>query len=633
MPDERTNTLGMKWGRPCGIVVWAIASLLALVCARAAEGNYTPLEPEVLMPDGSPFRTWADHTVYSKTYHVNQHHPRASDDNSGTADSPFGTINRAAQEVRPNERVWIHAGVYQELVQPRVSGESPDRMIAYEAAPGEEVTIKGSRVLEGLWVVSQDPNGHGIFSKKLWMIPVPDSLFSGGYFPFRTPNASDEEMDLMPWALAWKGQIPYTLPRGLVFQEGRRMAQVATYEDLARLPGSYWVGRGGTTIHIHPFDVRNPNGKLFEVAVQPHILKPQNPGLGFIRVSNLTLEHCANGFPRIGVGALFTMGGHHWIIEGNTVRHVNSVGIEMGYRTFEAQDRRFPRRADPDLGHTIVRGNRIYDCGTAGIRSHNVSYALIEHNDILGCGWQDVEFYWETAGIKLLVTAGTLVRQNRVGEIQAGCGIWLDWDNQNSRVTGNVIHDVCTAQAAVFVEASQVPNLVDHNVIWNIDGQGVRVADTDNLTVAHNLIGRTTEDLIFAKVATDRSLRGRRLTSTGNRVVNNIFFEPGKPIAFDPGNAADYNIYVSRRDGPAVKPSLGEKNSITLTAEVKFESQDLLLDFRPAQQLPAVPALPPCLRDFFGEKREGEWTVPGPFLAPIHPVSVRLGRDPLRLGN
>ena len=399
----------------------------AIGWASAADVNYTPVEPEALMPDGSPFLAWADQTIYAKTYHVNQHHPNASDDNSGTTERPFRTINRAAQVVRAGERVWIHAGTYREMVQPRLSGESPDRMIAYEAAPGEEVIIKGSRALEGVWVASRDPQGRGAYSKKLWMTTLPESLFQGGYFPFRTPNASDEEIDLMPWALAWKGRIPYTLPRGLVFQTGRRMEQVAAYEDLVRLPGSYWIAPDGTTLHIHPFGSLNPNGKLFEVAVQPHLLKPQSPGLGFIRVSNLTMEHCANGFPRVGIGALFTMGGHHWIIESNTIRHVNSVGIEMGYRTFEAEDNRHPRRDDPDLGHTIVRGNRIYDCGTAGIRSHTVSHALIEHNDITDCGWQDVEFYWETAGIKLLITTGTLVRQNHVGEIQAGCGIWLDW--------------------------------------------------------------------------------------------------------------------------------------------------------------------------------------------------------------
>ena len=77
---------------------------------------------------------------------------------------------------------------------------------------------------------------------------------------------------------------------------------------------------------------------------------------------------------------------------------------------------------------------------------------------------QDGEFHWEVAGIKLMVNRGTLVRNNHIAHLQGGAAIWLDWDNQNSRITGNVMHDINTVQGAVFIEASQSPNQVDHNV-------------------------------------------------------------------------------------------------------------------------------------------------------------------------
>ena len=41
------------------------------------------------------------------------------------------------------------------------------------------------------------------------------------------------------------------------------MAQLAAYEDLVRLPGSFWVDPDGKTVHIHPFEGGNPNGRLF----------------------------------------------------------------------------------------------------------------------------------------------------------------------------------------------------------------------------------------------------------------------------------------------------------------------------------------------------------------------------------
>ena len=601
-----------------------------ILCAAAAQVNYRSLVPQVTMPDGSPFLAWVDETRYTKTYHVNQNHPRASDENPGTEDLPFRTVNRAAQVVKPGERVWIHGGTYREMVQPRLSGEGPDRMISYEAAPGEQVILKGSRILETRWERSRYPHissARSQFSRRLWMTTLPDTVFEGGINAFRTPNATDEEMDLMPWALNWKGHLPYTLPRGLLFQDGRRMAQLATYEDLVRLPGSYWIAPDGKTVHIHAFGSGDPNGKLFETAVQPHIFKPQGPGFGFIRVSGLVLEHCANSFLRTGIGALFTMGGHHWIIERNTVRHINSVGIEIGFEIFERRDKRYMRREDPNVGHTIVRNNRIQDCGTAGIRGHTNHYVLVEDNEITDCGWQDAEYHWETAGIKLLVNTGTLVRRNHIARIQGGGGIWLDWNNRNSRVTGNVIREVSTAQGGVFVEASQQPNMVDHNVFWDIDGQGVRAADTDHLIVAHNLFGRVKENLIVARIATDRSLGGRRLTSSNNRVVNNIFVDAEKPIDFgDPSNVADYNVYLSTRDQAGAKLLPGETHSVAITGAVELNGRELLLAWSPAQPLPPAPVVEGCDRDFAGRERTGNFTLPGPFLGMEHASSLRLGR-------
>jgi hypothetical protein len=338
------------------------------------------------------------------------------------------------------------------------------------------------------------------------------------------------------------------------------------------------------------------------------------------------MEQCANGIPRVGVGALFTMGGHHWIVERNTVRQVNSVGIEIGYRTFEYGDSRFAPRTDPDIGYNIVRHNRVYDCGTAGIRGLEVSHALVEENDVTDCGWQDAEFHWEVAAIKLLINRGTLVRHNHIARIQAGGGVWLDWDNQNSRVTGNIIHDVSTAQGAIFVEASQQPNLVDRNVIWNIDGEGVRAADTDNLVITHNLLGRIREDLVFAKVATERSLNGRRLRSTRNQVINNIFVDVSKPIASgDASNAADYNVYIST---PAAKTAATVKDdgphTIVMSGEVEFTACELLLKSHRGPSPSRTPLLRGADPDLFGADCALEFNRPVPFLNLTGPEALRI---------
>jgi len=44
-------------------------------------GTLTPLSPEVLLPDGTPFGTWEATPEYHATYHVAQNHPEAEDSN------------------------------------------------------------------------------------------------------------------------------------------------------------------------------------------------------------------------------------------------------------------------------------------------------------------------------------------------------------------------------------------------------------------------------------------------------------------------------------------------------------------------------------------------------------------------
>ena len=652
--DIKTRNMTMKTSKTFLLSLMLISFGLVMNAQSKGGIKYEPIVPQVLLPDSTPFMSWSDHTTYSRTYHVSQNNPKASDENDGTEELPFRTINHAAQVVKPGERVYIHSGIYRELVRPLQSGEGPDQMIAYEAAPGEQVILRGSRVVTTKWVISVDPNDSAnvsrqksskeavisgsIFSKDIWMTTLPDDLFENGYFPLLIANTTEEEFTHMDWATRWIGRIPYSLPRCLLFQNGQRMAQLSAYEDLVRLPGSCWVAPDGKTIHIHPFSNANPNGQYLELGVQEHIIQPQTIGLGFIRVSGLILEHCANGFLRAGTGALFTMGGHHWIIEGNTVRQMNALGIEIGTSAYERRDRRNPRvaerqgqrpsqqasQSDLNRGHHIVRQNTVNNCGTAGIRGLGVEYALVEDNKIFDCGWQDVEFLYEVAGIKLLINRGTLVQNNHVYNIQGGCGIWLDWDNRNSRVTGNVIHDITTAQGGIFIEASQLPNLVDNNIILNINGEGVYLCDTDNTIVAHNLFSNVIENQVVAKVKTDRSLGGRRLTSTGNHIVNNIIADQGKPILTeDPSNVTDYNIYISTISGKTAMKDSG-KHSVLTEGNIKFDKVQLVLILETSSQLPEVPLLKNCELDFFNAVRTKNHNVSGPFKRMVNPVTLLL---------
>jgi hypothetical protein len=613
----------------CGLLLFSLSISSNLY---AGESDYISLSPAVVLPDGSEFKTWSHRTVYTKTYYVDQRHSQACDDNDGSEDKPFLTINKAAQVVRAGEKVVVKSGVYRELVQPRFGGDGPNKMISFEAAPAAKVIVKGSRVFKPKWeILGQPKKTLAVPNFQLWMASLPDDYFDS-YNPFLAENASKEDIDLMPWATQWAGKLPYTLGRGLVFQDGKRMVQQATYKNLVKLPGSYWVEKENRRLHIHPYQGINPNEAEFEVTTQQHIFRPAVTDLGYIRVKGFIFEHAGNGFPRTGVGALLTMGGHHWIIEDNIVRQVNSVGIEIGARTDESKAGRTAdrKRAGKNPGYMIVRNNEVYECGTGGIQGLLVKNALVENNRIHHCGWQDVQRYWETGAIKLLLNNGTLVRRNVITDIEAAPGIWLDYTNINSRVTQNVLANIESCNGAIFIEASQVPNLVDRNFIWNVQGSGIYQHDCDELTVAHNFVAHCTKEAVEMRICQGRIVNGRLSTCKRNRVLNNIFVNAPKGVYFiDNDNLSDRNIFVDC--GPFdfnawQRKGFGPK-SVTAKINASFDLKTLSFTWSTEDELALFGKLKTCSHNFFDILWKGKNVPAGPFAYPgSSPIKVKLVR-------
>lgn len=88
-----------------------------------------------------------------KTWFVNVSDPRASDSGSGSESVPFKSISPAAALAQPGDTVLVGRGVYRERIAPARSG-TVAAPITYTAAPGEQVYLKGSNVLN--WTVQSD---------------------------------------------------------------------------------------------------------------------------------------------------------------------------------------------------------------------------------------------------------------------------------------------------------------------------------------------------------------------------------------------------------------------------------------------------------------------------------------------
>ncbi len=574
----------------------------------------------ILLPDGTRFQHWQDETEYKRAYYVDQQHPGAADDNPGTEEAPLLTIQAAAEVVEPGEKVLIKSGIYRELVQPRRGGTGADGMISYEAAPDAEAILRGSRVLSVTWDNTGTPNSVGV-----WTTELPVAFFEGDH-PFALINTTDEDFELMRWARGSKGVVPHSLPRALVFQDGRRLTQLGTLHDLPRVPGTFWIDAEERKLYISPFDHRNPHTCQIEVTTQQFVFNPLVTGLGYIHVRGLTIEHAGNGFIRSGNGALATWGGHHWIIEDNTVRHINSVGIEIGGYTDERAEDQDREEIYEKRGDHLVRRNHVYDCGTGGIQGTVVPRGLVADNHIHHCGWQEVQSYQETAGIKILMLRDTVVQCNHIHHIRAASAIWIDFVNQNSRVCRNLLRDIASFNGAIFFEASNIPNMIDHNVIYNVSvGSGLYARDCDKLLIAHNLVINCDHAGVHMRKTESRDRVG---VCKDNDVINNVLVGCG--VAFDyerMGNVSDHNILSGMGAGFSLddwQKSGLDASSTSIDLDLTIDPEDQRLAWSSATDVPAVSRHELLEVDYFGRPYPGDEVPVGPFTEGLNTVCRRL---------
>jgi len=507
------------------------------------------------MPDGTPFFFWDDNTAYTRVYHVACEHPDASDEGPGTEECPYATISRAAQVLQPGEKAVVHGGLYRECVRPARGGMGPDQMIAYQAAPGESVTVRGSERWAPEFARSAGWNWGDV---PVWAANLPAGWFTS-YHPFVARNVSSE---YTTFTRDWKRHEIHTflLRRGMVFHDGRPLQQVTHPRELAEVEGAFWVEDPGLRIHLRMWEDVDPNGLTFEVTTREQCFAPDVPGLGYVRVSGFTFEYAADGIP-VPQRAMVSAGrGHHWIIEGNEVRWANACGIDVGNETWH----RLRLGPDEPSGHHILRRNVVRDCGICGIAAvHNNVGTLVEDNLVERIGDKNVQRIWECAGLKFHRCETVLIRRNVFRHIRHAAGLWLDYLNRNSRVTGNVFADIEGIQSAVYIEVSHAPNLVDHNVVWDVrgvggprTGGGIRVDAGEQCVVAHNLVGKVVGDYAISVDLrqSGRVVGGRVGLCRRHVVMNNMIVDCPKRILLSQvaDNVCDGNLFDERDDATSL---------------------------------------------------------------------------------
>ncbi|MGD0539480.1 MAG: right-handed parallel beta-helix repeat-containing protein [Verrucomicrobiota bacterium] len=576
-----------------------LLAALVLAATNCAGQTLKSLDPPVLLPDGTEFRTWEVPLKFSRTYYADGSNPKASDANPGTKERPFATINQAARMLGPGERVIVAAGIYRERICPARGGTGPDQMISYEAAPGAKVVLKGSRVFREPWIPADSAVPTRIWQARL------EARYFTGYNPFNTDNVTSPQFDIMDFAASLRGTAPCNLPRGLVFQDGRRLTQVRQRSDLDGSEGCYWVDRTNQVLIASFFGQLRPDQVLLEITTQETVLAPEQIGLGYIRVRGFVVEQAAGPFPWEQVGAISTTRGHHWIIEDNAVRQANGVGIDVGIQLHQ-----WPQPAL--AGFHIVRRNTVTDCGICGICGLGPGGGrefglLIADNVLLRNAFHDVERLFETGGIKTHNNVRCLIRRNLIMDTYHGAGIWMDWDNRNSRCCQNIIVNAQTMHGGIFVEASYVPNLIDQNFVWGTQGNGIYEHDCSHQVFAHNFVGQSTRSGFHLHGRmTNRRIGQHEPEYGAHQVRNNILYQNARTNVFG-GQPSTIN------------------GNLSAGIMAAFDREDLELTWSVPDGLPLCEPVPGVNRDFFGKQRKGAEAAAGPFnQLPARTVRVKL---------
>jgi hypothetical protein len=609
-------------------VLVILAAGLCLSLPAAAFGDeegalkMRSLNPPVLLPDGREFTTWEapNGPDFSRTYYVDQKSAAAADANPGTREKPLKTISRAAELVQPGQRVVVASGIYREHVRIPRGGTGPMRMISFEAAPGARPVIRGSEVFKEKWTRKKGMKNawqaklapkyfrnYKPFAVDWRRKPVPED--NANYNPFALPNIVIDTDGAKRYYTKLKSTAPFCLVRGLVFQDGRRLVQVKTLRELAGGAGRYHVNRNQQILTIRAFDDADPNEETIEITTRVSGISGAKIELGFIRIRGFTVEHTAPSFPVPQVGAISSWRGHHWIIEDNVVRWSNGIGIDGGMQTFFGNLKR-PHK--DRISRHIIRRNTVTDCGICGICSAGRTVeTLVEDNVLRRNAWHDAAALPELGGIKLHHNIRTLIHRNLVVDTFNGSGIWMDYGNEHSRCTRNVILRASPAKnpmklGAIFIEASSVPNLIDSNVIWGTFGNGIYEHDGIHQIFANNFIGKSKFHAfcIQGGPVVRKSYGNYRLPAGAHKVRNNILADNGK---------------LYRIKGP--RDVVGDLTSgVTCT----FDPDKLELNWSVKGKAPKCEKVEAIVRDFFG-KPLGTIVVPGPFgLLPRKKTSIRL---------
>ena len=426
----------------------------------------------------------------------------------GTKEHPFRTVSEAAAIATPGDEIRVASGIYREKVDPPRGGTGEDQRITYRSETPGGAILTGAEVLTG-WL----PAGSGVWTAQAGSHVFPDGnpytqIIDGDWF-YANPL--------------------HPLHRGQLFADNIPLMEVSDPELLKDPPADIRLASPAGCWHVEPingetvFSVNlygnDPNETYMEFTARSAVFHPKKTHVDYITLSGFVLCKAAtNWAPPTAcqeglAGPNWAKG---WIIEDCEIYGSRCVGITLGKylqpdneNKWTAKGLKHGTQTERDavmqavndgwskgtIGSHVIRRCHIHDCGQAGIAGHmGGAFSLIEENRIHDINLSQELAGAEIGGIKLHAAIDTVIRNNRIHHCTRG--IWLDWQAQGTRVTGNIllrnqpkeglkIRNPLSLGEDLFVEVSHGPTLIDHNLL--LSPMAGRIS-TQGIAFVHNLI-------------------------------------------------------------------------------------------------------------------------------------------------
>lgn len=457
-------------------------------------------------------------------YYVSANSPRGG---YGTKEHPFKTISEAAKLAKAGDEVIVGPGVYREYVNPAFGGTDENHRIIYRSEVPYKAVITGAEQIKS-W---KHVEGN------VWLARVPNTLF-GSYNPYTTVIAGD-------WYFS-----PVSVHTGEVYLNGKSMYESQSIEEIENPAADkhswdpegtiyrWYTKQAGEFTEIYAnFQGADPNMENVEINVRRNCFYPEKTGVGYITLSGFTIKQAATtwapptAYQEGMVGPHWSKG---WIIENCEISDSKCSGISLGKYLQPENENKWTTKLYKDgtqterdaicqaqregwtkenIGSHIIRGCNIHDCGQTGIVGHlGGVFSTIEDNHIHHINNKQDLAGAEIGGIKMHAAIDVTIRRNHFHHCTRG--LWLDWQAQGTRVTGNLFHDNVPPKGTqignglglgedIFIEVSHGPTLVDNNLL--LSDCACRLS-TQGIALVHNLIAGS-----FTWVGTGTDNGGRRL--------------------------------------------------------------------------------------------------------------------------